>query len=57
MILNYWLVSKKEIFGIEAKESIGLFKSKKHSYETNDIVSIGIVNEESEKSKSFTGSA
>jgi hypothetical protein len=48
---------KKGIYGIEVKESTGLFKSKKHSYETNDIVSIGVVNEESEKSKSFTGSA
>ncbi|MDC1538698.1 hypothetical protein N8444_03095 [Pelagibacteraceae bacterium] len=48
---------KKGIYGIEVKESTGLFKSQKHSYETKDIVSIGVVNEESEKSKSFTGSA
>lgn len=48
---------KKGIYGIEVKETTGFFKSKKHTYETKDIISIGVVNEEIEKSKSFVGSA
>ncbi|MDA0995334.1 MAG: hypothetical protein O3A26_00410, partial [Proteobacteria bacterium] len=48
---------KKGIYGIEVEETTGFFKSKKHTYETEDIISIGVVNEEIEKSKSFVGSA
>ena len=34
-----------------------LFKSKKYIYEAKNILSIGVVNEDTEKSKSFIGSA
>lgn len=48
---------KRGIYGIQVNESVGVWENKKHVYESEKIESIGIVNEESEKSKSFTGSA
>jgi len=43
--------------GIEVIKPVGFLKTKNYIYKKKDIISIGIVNEEIEKSKSFLGSA
>ena len=58
-VISFGLLNsfKKGIYGIQINENTGIFKSKKYIYEAKNILSIGVVNEDTEKSKSFIGSA
>lgn len=48
---------KNGVYGIEVEETTGFLKSKKYTYEKENIISIGVIDEDVEKKKSFVGSA